>query len=101
MKTLILFFSLLSITIGPSDAAVDCGKTTKIVDKLVCFNSRASEAEERMAYAFHLALQRGVSPKLLRETQKNWKKNVRDLCKSVSCLVDASEIRITELYELM
>ena len=81
-------------------AAVDCARAKQNVDKLVCFNSRASAAEERMAVAFHHALQRGVSPDVLRQTQRSWKEKVRDICGDVECLVVAHEERIAELYEL-
>ncbi len=100
MRALTHLIILLLVHINPTLAAVDCARAEKNVDKLVCFNSRAAKAEEQMAVAFHHALQRGISPKLLRKTQKNWKESVRDVCKDVQCLVSAHETRIAELYEL-
>ncbi len=99
----IIFALTISWSFISSDqlvAAVDCGRAKGNVDKLVCFNSRAAAAEERMAMAFHHALQRGVSPEVLRKTQLSWKEKVRDVCVDVSCLVLAHEERIAELYEL-
>ena len=100
MKNGVFFFAIMIGFQGSTLAAVDCARAKENVDKLVCFNSKAAAAEERMALAFHHALQRGVSPEILRQTQSHWKKNVRDVCINVECIVGAHEERIAELYEL-
>ena len=88
------------IAVQSVSGATDCGRAVENIEKLICYNSRAAAAENDMAFAFHRALRRGVSPRVLRDTQKVWKENVRDLCGDVDCLVNAHEERIAELYEL-
>ena len=96
MLTIIpLFFYLNTAYAGP-----DCSRTKNNVEKILCFSTRAINSQEKMAYAFRLALRRGVSPELLRETQEKWKKETRDKCSTVDCIVEAHKIREFDLYEL-
>ncbi|MGH8677003.1 MAG: hypothetical protein ACREUQ_01465 [Burkholderiales bacterium] len=53
-----------------------------------------------MAIAYRQALLRGVNPGKLRNTQIEWKINVRDACNDVACLRRAYEQRAGDLDNL-
>lgn len=100
-----MFLILLTISLPASlmvaHAAVDCSRATSNIDRLLCSSSRAAAAEERMAYSFRAAVQRGVPPAQLRSTQLNWRTEIRDRCNNVDCLVGAFERRSIELDSLV
>ena len=96
MKFVIALFMVLKLTF----VFADCSKPETTVRKIMCFSSRAMQSQENMAFAFHSALRRGVSPDLLRQTQESWKRQTRDICITVECIVEAHKKRIVDLSEL-
>jgi uncharacterized protein len=89
--------ALLTMPAIDAGAAIDCSRATGNVDRMLCSNSRAAAAEERMAQAFRAAVRRGVAPDALRSSQVRWKTQVRDLCNTIDCLIKAYDQRIVEL----
>lgn len=81
----------------PASAALDCGRASTNVEKLLCSNPRLARADERMARAFRAAIHRGADPRLLMETQRVWIQDARDVCNDVECLLNAYEDRISDL----
>jgi uncharacterized protein len=84
----------------PVPAAIDCSRAILGADKLVCSAPRAAAAENYMARSFRNAIRRGVDPMFLRETQREWKETVRDVCITVDCLMEAYLGRAADLDDL-
>ncbi len=78
-------------------AATDCSRAKTNTEKLLCSNSRLAEADQRMAFAFREAINRGVRPDVLMETQRAWMRDERDVCNDVDCMLNAYEARISDL----
>lgn len=98
MRLNLLCFAVLGMIVSASaEAAIDCSHAKSNVDKLICSSSRASAAENQMAWSYRAALQRGVDPQMLRRSQRDWQEQVRDGCNDVPCLLKAFEQRGGEL----
>ena len=96
----VCLFLLAWLPASIGTAAIDCSRVTSNVERLICSNSRAAAAEEKMAQSFWAALRRGVPPAELRESQRIWLNEVRNACNDVECLLRAHERRILELDSL-
>ena len=97
-----LLFLPLAIALAapaPLPAAIDCSRAKTNSDKLLCSNSRLQRADQRMALAFREAINRGVKPELLMESQRTWMHDVRDVCNDVECMLRAYEERTSELED--
>ena len=81
-------------------AVTDCSRAKTNTEKLLCSNSRLAEADQRMAVAFRTALNRGIKPDVLMESQAAWNRDARDACNDVDCMLRAYEDRIFELDNL-
>jgi uncharacterized protein len=78
--------------------AVNCYKPNKSgVEWLICSNDRVSAADEIMSMAFRDAFNRTRDKEALIQEQEEWRKNVRDACNDVPCLLRAFERRASEL----
>ena len=98
MRLNLLCFALLGMVASTHvAAAIDCSRAKSNVDKLICSSSRASAAENQMAWSYRAALQRGVDPQMLRRSQHEWQEQVRDICNDVPCLIKAFDERGGEL----
>ena len=84
----------------PALAAVDCSRAKTNSEKLLCSNSRLAAADQRMALAFREAINRGIRPEVLMESQRTWIHEVRDVCNDVECMLRAYEERTFELQDL-
>ena len=97
-----LLFLLLAIALAapaPLLAAIDCSRAKTNTEKLLCSNSRLQRADQRMALAFREAINRGVKPELLMESQRTWMHDVRDVCNDVECMLKAYDERTSELED--
>lgn len=98
MRLILLIFSLaVALGANAANAAIDCSRAKSGVDKLICSSSTLGLAENQMAYSFRQAMRRGVDPQELRRTQLEWRKQVRDVCNTVPCLLKAFDDRGAEL----
>ena len=78
-------------------AAIDCGRATTNVDKLICASTDLTVAQEVMAYSYRMAMRRGVDIEFLRRTQQEWHDSVRNACNDAACLRKAFDERGAEL----
>jgi uncharacterized protein len=81
-------------------AAVDCGNADLAVEKMICHSTRAEKSDREMSFAYRQALKRGVSPDLLRSTQRKWEDEIRNRCNTVDCLVEANSDRAYEINSM-
>jgi uncharacterized protein len=82
---------------GAALAAIDCSRAKTNADLMICSNSRLAAAQEEMAWTFRQALRRGVDQILLRDSQRTWYENERNVCNDALCLLKAFEERSGEL----
>jgi uncharacterized protein len=67
------------------------------VEWLICSNDRVSAADEVMSMAFRDAMHRVQDKEALIKEQEQWRKNVRDACNDVPCLLRVFQQRTSEL----
>ena len=94
LLTICVWICLVS---GAALAAIDCSRAKTNADLMICSNSRLAAAQEEMAWTFRQALRRGVDQILLRDSQRTWCENERNVCNDAPCLLKAFEERSAEL----
>lgn len=90
----------LCIVAAPAFAAVDCSRPKTTIERFLCTNDRVSEANQQMAFAFLNAYRRAATEDRraeIREQQREWEVQVRDICQDVPCLMRAYYDRTLEL----
>jgi uncharacterized protein len=92
---------LLAIALSPwalpVAAITDCSKAKTNIDRLMCSSDKVAVADQIMAEAFRGAYYRTHGKEALVKEQEEWRKNVRDACNDVPCLLDAYQRRTSEL----
>jgi uncharacterized protein len=78
-------------------AATDCSRARTNVERLLCSSDRLAAADQLMAVAFRDAFNRTERRDELLADQDRWRRDVRDQCNDVPCLVRAYEDRTSEL----
>jgi uncharacterized protein len=81
----------------PAPGAIDCSRARSGVDRLLCSSDRVARADQIMALAFREAFHRTDRREALLAEQERWRKQVRDACNDVPCLMRAYEDRTSEL----
>lgn len=98
MRLMLLIMCLwVGLVSGAARAAIDCSRAKTNADLMICSNSKLAAAQEYMAWTFRQALRRGVDQDLLRDSQRAWYENERNVCDDASCLQKAFEERSAEL----
>jgi len=82
---------------GAAWAVIDCSRAKTNADLMICSNSRLAAAQEEMAWTFRQDWRRGVDQSLLRDSQRSWYENERNVCKDAHCLLKAFDERSAEL----
>ena len=70
------------------------------VEKMICHSTRAEKSDREMSFAYRQALKRGVSPDLLRSSQRKWEDEIRNQCNTVDCLVEVNSDRAYEINSM-
>ena len=95
------FAYLLAMALWPwaphAAAVTDCSKATTNIDRLLCSSDKLAVADQMMAAAFRDAFYRTRDRDALIKEQELWRKNVRDACNDVPCLLEAYQRRTSEL----
>lgn len=100
MKFLCLWF-FFAVSFGSvTHAAINCSNPAGGVERLICTSSRASVAQEDLAFSYNLAMRRGVDIKVLQQSQTEWHNNVLSQCNNVTCIVDAMAERGAEIENM-
>jgi uncharacterized protein len=81
----------------PAAALTDCSRPKTNVDRLMCSSDKVALADQMMAMAFRAAFYRTQDKDALMKEQEEWRKNFRDACNDVPCLLEAYERRTSEL----
>lgn len=80
-------------------ASFDCTKARTSVEQAICLDAGVSKQDETMATLFSKALKDSSNPSLVRQSQRDWLRLVRNRCDSRECLVSAYEERIRRLRD--
>lgn len=94
---LLIMSSWVCLTSSDVWAVIDCSRAKTNADLMICSNSELAAAQERMAWTFRQALQRGVDRDLLQDSQREWYENERNVCNDAPCLFKAFDERGAEL----
>ena len=98
MRLSLLLMPLLACLMSShAGAVIDCSRAKTNADLMICSNSKLAAAQEEMAWVFRQALRRGVDQSLLRDSQRNWYENERNVCNDAPCLLKAFDERSAEL----
>ncbi|HSR65561.1 MAG TPA: lysozyme inhibitor LprI family protein [Xanthomonadaceae bacterium] len=75
----------------------DCAKASTGPERLICSSKELSAADVSLAQAYRAAKDASDDKARLSQQQSTWRKNVRDACSDVSCMLNAYQQRIAEL----
>jgi len=88
---------LLALASLQAQGAMDCSRARSNAEKMLCSNPRLMQADEQLAFAWREAIRRGVDPKDLQESQREWLRDVRDACNDTECMLRAYQDRTADL----
>lgn len=77
-------------------ASFDCSKARPGVEQAICLDETTSVLDERMAATYKAALS-SADVSLVRQSQRDWLRLVRNVCASPECLHDVYQKRIEAL----
>jgi uncharacterized protein len=96
-KIFLLAISMATLFSPAYAASFDCKKASTFVEQSICSNETASKLDEDLASKYKDALVTSKNSDGLKAEQKSWLKMVRNKCKTVECINDATNERISEL----
>jgi uncharacterized protein YecT (DUF1311 family) len=75
----------------------DCNKASTGPERLICSSQELSQADVKLAVAYKSAANISTDKDLLRSSQNAWRKDERDACSDVKCMLDAYQNRLAQL----
>ncbi len=75
----------------------DCSKVSTGSERLICSSKELSEADIKLAVAYKVASNISVDMDSLKSAQNAWRKNERDVCSEVQCMLSAYQTRLEQL----
>jgi glucose/arabinose dehydrogenase/uncharacterized protein YecT (DUF1311 family) len=98
------FIAVLAITVcfsmqASTAASFDCSRARTSTEKLVCSDPTLSRLDEQLDDACRSAQRRVASRPALRDAQRSWLSNRRDVCNDAPCLRAAYLARIDALLD--
>lgn len=75
----------------------DCAKASTGPERLICSSKELSEADVKLAQAYKAALNISADKEALRNMQSAWRKNERDACLDIYCMLYSYEGRLAQL----
>lgn len=84
----------VSVTWTPS---FDCTKASTGPERLICSSKELSAADVKLAQAYKTAANISTDKDALKSAQNAWRKNERDACSDVQCMLGAYQSRLTQL----
>lgn len=101
MNRAIVALASFWIAVTAHAASFDCLKASTNIEKLICSNARLSKLDENLSVAYKMSLERDNLKHNVAASQKQWLKNIRNVCTDVSCATFSYKIRIRELVLTM
>lgn len=75
----------------------DCAKVSTGAERLICSSKDLSAADVKMAVAYKAVANNSADKESLRSEQNAWRKNERDGCSDVQCMLGKYESRLAQL----
>lgn len=75
----------------------DCSKVSTDQERLICSTRELSEVDVKLSNVYKAAYSASNEKVSFKATQTSWRKNSRDICSDVICMLAAYESRISEL----
>lgn len=84
----------VAVTWAPS---FDCNKASTGPERLICSNKELSAADVKLSQTYKTALNISTDKDSLKTAQNTWRKNERDACSDVQCMLGTYQSRLTQL----
>ena len=88
-------------SITPSETAwspsFDCAKASTGPERLICSSKELSEADVQLNQAYKAAINKSTNVNELKNSQRTWRKTIRDACSNSDCMLNAYQMRINEI----
>lgn len=78
-------------------ASFDCSKAATNVEKTICADDKLSQLDSDLAVAYKQAVERSDDKQKIVQGQRQWLREVRDVCADASCLTQAYTARLREM----
>lgn len=88
---------LLIFPITVIGASFDCKKSCTFVEQAICINKRLSKLDDKLAEEYKKAIEIAFAPDVLKQEQRDWLDNERNVCQDVACLKRVYKERIEYL----
>ena len=75
----------------------DCEKASSGSERLICSSKELSVADVKLAQAYKLAANVSIDKDTLKKEQNAWRKNERDACADIQCMLAAYQNRLIQL----
>lgn len=75
-------------------ASFDCIKATRQIEKIVCSNEELSRLDEQLSVVYERSILTTTSPAVLKDEQRRWLREQRDVCVNIPCTKDVYENRL-------
>jgi uncharacterized protein len=96
--TLILsVLTLLLFPIGANGASFHCQKSHTFIEHAICSNQQLSKLDEKLDKTYKKTLEMAVAPDLLKQEQRVWLTDERNVCQDVTCLKRVYKQRLESL----
>lgn len=92
--TLVLMFLSLSVAWS---AGFDCDKAKSDVENIICANHELSDRDLDLSEIYHAVLLMADDKSKIRQEQKDWLINKRNICKGKDCLIGAYDARLEKI----
>jgi len=77
----------------------NCVKASTKAERLICSNKELSESDVKLYQIYINALKASFDKETFRKEQSNWRKNERDVCADIDCMLKAYNNRIKQLSQ--
>lgn len=78
-------------------ASFDCKKANSYVERTICSDPKLSAMDEQLTAFYKQTLLSSLDKKAVKQSQRAWLREVRNVCESSPCLVAAYENRLAEI----
>jgi uncharacterized protein YecT (DUF1311 family) len=97
MMCVLFALTLLFPSSYVSGASFNCNKSHTFIEHAICSNRQLSGLDEKLDRAYKKTLQTAIVPDSLKEEQRVWLTDERNVCQDVACLTQVYKQRLESL----
>lgn len=79
-------------------ASFDCQKSKTFIERTICASPKLSSLDDQLALVYMRALESTSDQNEIRKNQRNWLRNIRNVCQNEECLIQTYEQRIQSIF---